>query len=58
MRVRLEGGAPEAVPSSDVHGMYGIGAGEAVSPDGKLLALNAELSVPGSAVSKLALVNL
>lgn len=38
-----------------------MGAGEAISPDGKLLAFNAELTAPDnpqSAVSKLALVDL
>jgi Tol biopolymer transport system component len=60
MRVPLDGGQPEPVPASDVHGMYGVGA-EAISPDGKWLIFNAELTVPESpqsAVSKLALVNL
>jgi Tol biopolymer transport system component len=60
-RVRLEGGDPETVPSSQVKGMYGQGAGMAVSPDGKWLASNADLNTadnsPG-AVSRLALVNL
>ena len=32
MRVRSEGGEPEAVPSSNVPMMYGLGAGQAVSP--------------------------
>jgi Tol biopolymer transport system component len=41
--------------------MYGFGAGEAVSPDGKRLIFNADVSRPESpqeAVSKLALVTL
>ena len=61
MRAPLEGGQPEPVPASDVHGMYGFGAGEAVSPDGKRLIFNADVNAPDSpqgAVSKLALVTL
>jgi len=61
MRVPMEGGKPEPVPSSDVPNMYGMGAGAAISPDGKLLAFNSELSTPSnpqSATSKLAFVNL
>jgi len=41
--------------------MYGFGAGEAVSPDGKRLIFNADVNAPDSpqgAVSKLALVTL
>jgi Tol biopolymer transport system component len=61
MRVPLEGGQPEPVPGSEVHGMYGFGAGEAISPDGKRLIFNTDVSLPDSpqtAVSKLALVTL
>ena len=58
-RVLLEGGKPEPVPASDVHDMYGFGAGEAMSPDGKRLIFNSEISGPNSvAFSKLALVTL
>ena len=58
-RVPLEGGKPEPVPASDVHDMYGFGAGEAISPDGKRLIFNADISGPNSvAFSKLALVTL
>jgi eukaryotic-like serine/threonine-protein kinase len=60
-RVLLEGGEPETAPSSDVPNIYGIGAGVAVSPDGKLLALEADVTAPNHpevALSKLALVNL
>jgi len=56
----LDGGQPEPVPASDVHGMYGMGA-EAISPDGKRLIFNAETTVlesPQSAANKLAVVNL
>jgi serine/threonine protein kinase len=60
-RVPLEGGQPELVPASDVHGMYGFGAGGAISPDGKQLIFNADVNSadnsPG-AVSRLALVTL
>ncbi|HVR27774.1 MAG TPA: protein kinase [Candidatus Polarisedimenticolia bacterium] len=60
-RVPLEGGQPEPVPASDVRGMYGFGAGEAISPDGKQLIFNADVNSadnsPG-AVSRLALVTL
>jgi len=59
MRVPLEGGQPEPVPASDVHDSYGFGAGEAISPDGKRLIFNAEISVPNTTpLSKLALVTL
>ena len=61
MRVPLEGGAPELVAGGDVPNMYGMGAGQAISPDGQTLVFNAELSTQasgGGAVSKLALVNL
>jgi eukaryotic-like serine/threonine-protein kinase len=60
MRVPLEGGQPEAVQASDVQGMYGMGAGEALSPDGKRLVFNADINTvnPQPAVSKLALVPL
>jgi eukaryotic-like serine/threonine-protein kinase len=61
MRIRTEGGEPELVPSSHVPEMYGIGAGEVVSPDGKLLILNAESNTPNGAqsvLSRLALVSL
>jgi serine/threonine protein kinase len=60
-RAPLEGGQTEPVPASDVQGMYRIGAGEAISPDGKRLIFNAEVNPPGSQqtpVSKLALVTL
>ncbi|MFZ1929182.1 MAG: hypothetical protein WAU50_08605, partial [Candidatus Sulfotelmatobacter sp.] len=59
MRAPIEGGQPEPVPASDVHDMYGFGAGEAMSPDGKRLIFNSEISGPNSvAFSKLALVTL
>ena len=60
MRVPLEGGTPEGVPGSEVPSMYGLGVGQAISPDGHTLVLNAELSLPangGSAASELAVVN-
>ncbi|MGA9042099.1 MAG: protein kinase [Terriglobales bacterium] len=61
MRVPLQGGESEVVPSTQVPGMYGVGSGIAISPDGKLLAFNAETSTPDHAegtVNQLALVNL
>jgi eukaryotic-like serine/threonine-protein kinase len=61
MRAPIEGGEPEPVPSSDVPNAFGMGAGLAVSPDGKLLIFNAELSAPNtpqSAISKLAVMDL
>ena len=61
MRAPVEGGQPEPVPASDVHGMYGFGAGEAISPNGKRLIFNADVNAPDSpqgVVSKLALVTL
>jgi serine/threonine protein kinase/Tol biopolymer transport system component len=58
-RVLLDGGKPEPVPASDVHDMYAFGAGEAISPDGKRLIFNADISGPNSvAFSKLASVPL
>jgi eukaryotic-like serine/threonine-protein kinase len=60
MRVPLEGGKPEPVPASDVKGMYG-GTGQAISPDGKQLVFNADISIADntqSAESKLAVVTL
>jgi eukaryotic-like serine/threonine-protein kinase len=60
-RVPVEGGEPETVPSSDVPNLYGIGVGVAISPDGKLLALDADVNAPNHpevAISELALVNL
>jgi len=60
-RVLVEGGEPETAPASDVPNSYGIGAGAAISPDGKLLAFDAEVGAPNHpevALSKLALVNL
>jgi len=61
MRVPTEGGEPQSLPLSAVPNMYGVGAGVAISPDGKVLVFNAEISTPGnqqSAISKLAFVNL
>jgi eukaryotic-like serine/threonine-protein kinase len=61
LRVPVEGGQPEPIPSSEVPDVYGIGAGLAVSPDGKLLVFDAEVTAPNdpqTALSKLALVNL
>jgi Tol biopolymer transport system component len=60
-RVPIEGGQPEPVPASEVKSMYGYGAGEAISPDGKRLIFNADISLPEGpqmAMSKLALVTL
>jgi eukaryotic-like serine/threonine-protein kinase len=61
MRVPLEGGSSEPVPGSNVQRMYGMGAGEAISPDGKQLIFNADVNDPDNpqtAASKLALVAL
>jgi serine/threonine protein kinase len=61
MKVPFEGGKPQPVPSSEVPKMFGIGAGQAISPDGKWLAFNAQVAAPDdpqSVVSELALVNL
>jgi eukaryotic-like serine/threonine-protein kinase len=61
MRVPVEGGQSEPIPSSEVPDIYGVGAGMAVSPDGKLLVFDAEVTAPNdpqAALSKLALVNL
>ena len=59
-RTSLEGGQTEPVPASHVQGMYALG-GEAISPDGKRLIFDADVSLPESpqtALSKLALVTL
>jgi eukaryotic-like serine/threonine-protein kinase len=58
-RVPIDGGQSEPVPKSDVQGMFGMGAGEAVSPDGKQLIFNGDINTPkNEAESKLALVTL
>ena len=60
-RVPIEGGKTGPVPASDVQGMYGFGAGQAVSPDGRRLIFNADVNAPENpqgAASKLALVTL
>ena len=61
MRVPLEGGGSEPVPSSTVPNMYGLGAGEAISPDGKLLVFDSESTAPDnpqSVLNQLAFVDL
>jgi eukaryotic-like serine/threonine-protein kinase len=62
MRVPLDGGEPQPVPGSDVSHMFGGGAGQAISPDGKLLVFNADINSidnpQAAAESKLAVVNL
>jgi eukaryotic-like serine/threonine-protein kinase len=61
MRVPIAGGESQPVPGSDVPMMYGTGAGHAISPEGKTMVLDADVSLPqgpGSATSKLALVAL
>jgi serine/threonine protein kinase/Tol biopolymer transport system component len=59
-RVSFEGGTPEPVPGSDVKDMYGVGAGLAVSPDGKTLVFDANISSQEAqgALSRLAVVDL
>ncbi len=60
-RIPIDGGEAQPVPSSQVHMMFGMGAGMAVSPDGKWLVFHAEMSTPDdpqSAIGKLAVVNL
>lgn len=59
-RAPVAGGQAEPVPGSQVQGMYGLW-GETISPDGKRLIFNADVSPPDSpqaAVSKLAVVAL
>ena len=61
MRVPLQGGVPEPVPSSGVPNMYGFGAGETISPDGKLLVFNSESTAPDNpqgVLNRLALIDL
>jgi eukaryotic-like serine/threonine-protein kinase len=61
MRVPVEGGVAQPVPGSEVPLMYGGGVGQALSPDGKLLAFDADLTAPNdpqSAISRLAVVEL
>jgi WD40 repeat protein len=60
-RVSTDGGTPEPVPGADIPGMYGIGVGQAISPDGKVLVVNVEISPPNepqSVLSMLALINI
>jgi eukaryotic-like serine/threonine-protein kinase len=58
-RVPIEGGPSEPVPEADVQGMYGMGAGQVISPDGKRLIFNADINdAKNEAVSKLAFVTL
>jgi serine/threonine protein kinase len=58
-RVPIDGGQSDPVPSTDVQGMYGMGAGEAISPDGKRLIFSADINDPkNEAISKLAVVTL
>ncbi|HET6930832.1 MAG TPA: protein kinase [Candidatus Acidoferrum sp.] len=59
-RSPVAGGQAEPVPGSLVQGMYGLW-GETISPDGKHLIFNADVSAPESpqsAASKLAVVEL
>jgi eukaryotic-like serine/threonine-protein kinase len=61
MRVPLDGGDAQPVPASDVPGMFGGGAGLAISPDGRLLVFNADINTPNgpqAAASKLGIVDL
>jgi serine/threonine protein kinase len=61
MRVLAEGGQAEPVESTRIPQKFGVSAGEAISPDGKWLAFNAELTNPEdpqTLVSKLAVSNL
>ncbi len=58
-RVPIDGGPSEPLPGYDVQGMYGMGAGQAISPDGKQLIFNADINNPkNQAESKLAMVTL
>lgn len=62
MRVSIDGGEPQPLPGSDVPLMYGLGAGNAVSPDGRKMVVAADVSRPqqgpGSAQSVLATIAL
>jgi eukaryotic-like serine/threonine-protein kinase len=61
MQVSIDGGDPQPVPGSDVPAMYGLGAGHGISPDGKRMVLNADVTLPNdpqSAASELAIVDL
>jgi Tol biopolymer transport system component len=59
-RISIDGGKPETVPGSDVPKAFGVGVGHAISPDGKLLALNAEISldIQGSPGDRIVLIAL
>ena len=60
-KIPIDGGEPQKLASSDVQGMYGLGTGVAVSPDGKWIVFDAEISPadnPQVAISKLAILNL
>ena len=61
LKVPVGGGRAERVESSQIPQMLGVPAGEAISPDGKWLAFNADLTNPEdpqAIVLKLALSNL
>jgi len=61
MRVPVEGGRAERVESSRIPQMFRVSAGQAISPDGKWLAFNADLTNPEdpqTVILKLALSNL
>jgi len=61
MRVPIDGGDSQPVPSADIPQMYGAGSGGAISADGKRMIFNAELNTPGaneSATGKLAIIDL
>jgi eukaryotic-like serine/threonine-protein kinase len=58
-RVPIDGGESEPLQEFDVQGMYGMGGGEAISPDGTRLIFNADINNPkNEAITKLALVTL
>ncbi|HEY3927173.1 MAG TPA: protein kinase [Candidatus Koribacter sp.] len=58
-KVSIDGGPVEKVPGSELPNAFGVGSGHAVSPDGKLLAFNAEVNDSiGNSVEKIVLLSL
>ena len=58
-RISVDGGTPAVIPNAELPNTFGLGVGHAVSPDGKLLAVNDEVSLPdGTTQEKIVLVAL
>ena len=58
-RVSIEGGASEKIAAAELPNAFGVDVGHAVSPDGKLLAVNASLTNgTNSGIEKIVLIPL